>query len=56
MIERRDQLQGPARDVVARRLRQPKRGICRNPGGRPQLDHTGNLDETAADEILGAGA
>ncbi len=56
MVEGGDQLRGSARHVSSRRARQADGGIGGDAGSRPRLDHAGDLDQPAANEVLGTGA
>ena len=56
MIECGDQLHGSARDVVARARDRRIAAPAATPALGLGLDHAADLDQPAADEVLGAGA
>ena len=52
VLERGDELQGSARDMIAHGLRQANGSVGVNPGAGPALGHSGNVNQPAANTIL----
>src|SRR5262249_1257077 len=52
VVERGDKLHGPTPARAARRSRQANANIGTNPGARPALSHSGDVNQPPANEIL----